>query len=270
MKNSIKNSGIVYLGLLLVFLPVAGLCVDLPYQTGFEPPTFTAGSLDAQDGWSVTEGTATVQTTKKYEGTQAVEMAAESTAQRALDGSGISVVWAQGYYSGDGISGTPEVPASPPATAIVFFSADNGIQCYDGDGTGSGSFVNTGVSLSSSVWRKISVKFDFSSQTWECYIDDALEASAMGFKDNVAQFNGFMNFSKVQSYLDNFMVMPSLKGDATLDGAVDIVDVVVTVNHLQGAPTQTDPIVLDNMDVTNDGNIMSDDVTGIVDIILGK
>ncbi len=241
----------------------------IPYTTGFESPTFTEGTLDAQDGWSVDEGTAIVQSTKQYAGSQAVEMAEESTVSKSLDGSGHTVVWAQGYYSGDGISGSADVPTTPSSSAIVFFSADNGIQCYDGDGSGGGSFVNTGVMLSAATWHKISIKFDYGSYTWDCYIGDTLEAGSLGFKDTVAQFNGFMNFSKVQSFLDNFMVVPSMKGDANLDGLIDIVDVIILVNHVQGTTIQTDPIMLDNMDMDSDGVVTGSDITLVVDTILG-
>ena len=97
-----------------------------------------------------------------------------------------------------------------------------------------------------------------------------MKASNLGFKDTVPQFNGFMDMSKNESYLDLFKVLPSLKGDANLDGSVDVVDVIVLINHLNNNPQQTDPIVKDNMDIDNSGTITSDDLTELVDLILGK
>ncbi|MCD6386299.1 hypothetical protein J7M23_11050, partial [Candidatus Sumerlaeota bacterium] len=79
---------------------------SIPYQTGFEPPTFTVGSLHNQDNWLVTEGVAEVQTAKTYEGSQAVKLESNSTVVKDFNGSGLSIVWAQGYFCGAGISGT--------------------------------------------------------------------------------------------------------------------------------------------------------------------
>ena len=255
---------------IMILMPLALFSQGIPYATGFEAPTYTAGSLDTQDGWSVEAGTATVQTTKKHTGAQGVELQADTTIARAIDGTGLSIVWAEGYYSGNGISGTPELPSTPEATAIVFFSSVNGIQCLNGDGSGGGTFVNTGVTPSSSVWHKITIKFNFTTQKWSCYINDVLKASNLGFRDNVTKFNGFKNFSKIMSYFDDFKVVPSLKGDATLDNLVDIIDVILLINHLNANPAQTDPIILDNMDYNADGNVTSADLTALLDYILGK
>jgi hypothetical protein len=214
-------------------------------------------------------GTATIQSGTIHQGGQAVEIQADSTISRDLDGTGESVVWAEGYYRGAGISGTPELPSSPASSAIIFFSTDNGIQCYDGDGSGGGSFTNTGVTLSATSWYKITVKLDFGSQTWDCWINDVSKATELGFRDNVTKFNGFMNFSKVASFLDDFQVVAPLTGDASLDGEVDIVDVIMLVNHLNSTPSQTNPLILSNMDVTDDGSVTEDDLTAMVEHILG-
>lgn len=265
-----RRTVIHVLSSIVVLIPLLLFSQDIPYSTGFESPTYTAGSLDTQDGWSVEAGTATVQTTKKHSGTQAVELEADTTIGRLVDGTGYSIVWAEGYYSGNGISGTPELPATPEATAIIFFSSVNGIQCLNGDGSGGGTFVNTGVTPSSSVWHKITIKFNFTTQKWDCYINDVLKANNLGFRDSVTKFNGFKNFSKIMSYFDDFKVVPSLKGDATLDNSVDVVDVILLINHLNANPAQTDPIMLDNMDFNSDGGVTSADLSDLLDYILGK
>ena len=103
-RNSI--SMVVIVCVAIMAMPLLVLGQDVPYRTGFEAPTFTAGTLHNQDGWLVNEGTASVQSAKRHSGTQAVQVDPDSTIVRALDGTGITSVWAQGYYSGAGISET--------------------------------------------------------------------------------------------------------------------------------------------------------------------
>jgi hypothetical protein len=83
---------------------------------------------------------------------------------------------------------------------------------------------------------------------------------------NMSADNGdrvtFNNFSLDGEVLD------SLPGDANCDGVVDVIDVIVAVNYIQG--TNPQPFCFHNADVNADGLINVMDVVSIVNIIYGE
>lgn len=258
---------------LAVALP---LCIQaqqtLPYTTGFEGPTYSAGNLNGQDNWVVSDGTATVQNTVAQAGAQAVKLDPNSTIDKAFDSGSYTSVWVEGYFRGEGSDGNPSFPSSPPASAIVFFDATNGIRCYDGKLAGPDFFTNTGDAVSAADFKKVTIKLDFGSKEWDCYVDNTLKLSALGFRDNsVAKFNGFTNFSSKESYLDSFRAIPFVLGDGTLDADVNVGDVVLVTNIINGATSTSDAIVLTHLDVAApSGAPNNDDLNGIVNIVLNR
>ena len=57
------------------------------YETGFESPTFSTGSINGQDGWT---GSANIQSSVAYEGSQAVLIQGVQNARRMIDWTGNS------------------------------------------------------------------------------------------------------------------------------------------------------------------------------------
>jgi hypothetical protein len=203
-----------------VFCVIAALCVsvaafgqqNVPYNTGFEqtePHPFYVGSLNGQNSWQVTTGTAAVQAAEKHAGAQAVSLNADSEVSVALNGTGYNDVWVEGYFKGEGSEGVPDLSKVPAASSFVYFSATDGVQALDGDGSGNGIFVNAGVAINSAQWYRITVRQDYGAKTWDLYVDGALKLSNLGFKDNsVTQLNGYINanYSASSTYLDDFRV----------------------------------------------------------------
>jgi len=250
----------------------------IPYQTSFESSDgFVASqSLDGQNGWAVdpSGGDATVIDTNAQDGAQSVELGANSQIDKPLTAGGTdSVIWMEGYFQGAGTTADPSFPGSDvlPASAIVFFSATNGIQCFDGDGAGLGSWQNTSVTtLDENTWYKISIRQDYTGKTWRCYINDTkTPASDLGFRDDsVNTLNGFRNFADTISYLDNFRVLPGKKGDANGDCQVDAADIITLLNDPSGSGF--DLIQTDNADIDGNGSIDSSDFDALIDVILNR
>ena len=65
-----------------------------------------------------------------------------------------------------------------------------------------------------------------------------------------------------------YFTKKGLKGDVNSDGAVDIVDVTMTISHILGQKPAN--FNVDAADVSGDGNVNIVDVTSIIDIILNK
>jgi hypothetical protein len=133
------------------------------------------------------------------------------------------------------------------------------------------SFVGTGDAVSDATWRQVTVMLDFTSKQYDGYVDAVLKQSGLGFSDAaVSKLNGFTNFSSTESFLDSFRALPMLKGDANLDGKVDVGDTIVLANYLNGTAV-TDMIVLNHLDVNGSGgNPDNADLTALVNLILGK
>jgi len=253
----------------------AALAQDaIPYKTGFEAAEgFTVGqSIGGQGGWAVLSAGADAKITDavKQAGTQSVALEANSQIDKPLTATvEESIVWMEGYFQGAGTSADPSFPADPAASAIVFFSATNGIQCLDGDGAGAGAWVNTGVALVADTWYKISIRQDYTTKKWRCYVNDTqAPAQDLGFRDAVTTLHGFRNFADTASWLDTFRVIPVTKGDSNSDSKVDAADVITLLNNPTGSGM--DLIQKDNADVDNNGTIDAQDVTALINHILGK
>ncbi len=250
---------------------------QIPYKTNFEASEgFVAGNtINGQDGWEVdpSGGDAKITDSIAQSGTQSVMLEANSQIDKPLAAAvGDTIVWMEGYFRGAGTTAEPSFPGSDvlPASAIVFFSSTNGIQCYDGDGSGSGSWVNTSISsLDEGTWYKITIRQDYTGKTWKCYVDNAQSPDQeLGFRDDtVTTLNGFRNFADTVSYLDAFRVLPGKKGDTNGDGKVDAADVITLINDPDGSGF--DIIQQDNADVNGDESINATDLNALIDKLLG-
>jgi len=277
----IANGGLYMMRSLSIFMVTILMCgvalaqSSLPYKTGFDSSEgFVAGysvSANTEAGWLVLSisADAKITNTVKQAGDQSVALEANSEIDKTFNSGGATVIWMEGYFRGAGTTAEPSFPADPAASAIVFFSATNGIQCLNGNGSGGGSWVNTGVSLDSNNWYKITIRQDYGTGKWKCYVDGVQKpASELGFRDNVTELHGFLDFADTPSYLDTFRVLPAKKGDANGDGFVDVADVISLINDPNGSGM--DIIQKDNADVDNSGTIDAQDLTALINNILSK
>lgn len=234
MKHLLKK-GFCLAALFLLVTGIVSAQSTIPYTTGFDSgDSYTAGDLNGQSGWTVPTGTASVTNADKQAGDQAVMLNADTEVRKAFTAASVDEVWVDAYFKGAGSTATPNYPSDPKPSAIVHFSANDGIQCFNGDGAGNPTAVNTGITLVSTQWYRISIYQKYSAHTWDCYVDAVKKnASPLGFLWNdVTSFNGFINFSGETSYLDTFRVLAAKAGDANGDNKIDIADVVAIVNLL--------------------------------------
>lgn len=225
------------------------------YETGFEPANdpsgtnFTLGDLNGQGGW-VAEGTATVTDAQAQSGTQSVMMAADSTISRNLSGNGM--IWIVGQYRGDGSAATdPQYPTDTPAACIVHFSQANGVQCFDGNGSGGGAFTPAtgGSPVSSSDWTEVALRIVYDDAEWDCLLNGVAYRTALGFRDNISSLSGFKSLSGTESYFDSFRVISS-DGDVDGDGFGDGFEIDNGSNPLDPGSR---PLLL--LDVDGDGAV---------------
>ncbi|CAN5380969.1 hypothetical protein BH09SUM1_BH09SUM1_03070 [soil metagenome] len=246
------------------------------YSTSFEAPTYTVdATINGIEGWSVSGGTgaaATVRTGAAAQGSNFVELSSGAVIDKTFSNTtGQNVVWVEGYFKGTG-SQTTLANATYPGTAasaIVHFSQANGIEFLNGTkNDGAGTPVSSSVAIVSTNWYKITIRLEFSTQTWDVWVNDAQSASYkdLGFKSaNVTKLNGFKNLAQGTAYFDAFRVVLRTAGDANGDGVFDAADLTAIVQHI--ATPASDPIVQDNGDVNGDGVLNTTDIGLVADLV---
>lgn len=194
---------------LLIVLGAATVWASGEYFTGFEPPDFTVGPLP-QQGWILdSEGSAGIQAGEVNTGSQALEIGAASIVDRDLVGevSG-DVVWIDAFARV-----TPQDPLPNPVdvgvgSSLIHFSVSKGIACYDGTRLPDPDWVTTNVTVDPNLWYRITIRQDYRTRTWDCYVDGERKLGNLGFKDSLDSLSGFKasSSSASSSYLDDFWV----------------------------------------------------------------
>lgn len=190
------------------------------------------------------------------------------------------MVWVEGYFRGVGSDVTLAEANYPitQASAIVHFSSANGIEVWDGTKNGASAPTSLNVPLgadNSDNWYKITIALDFSSKTWDVWVNNEKKnAAALGFRDNtVTNLNGFKNLAQGGADFDGFRIVRALMGDINGDSARDTADVVRLLEYIASPPTD-DAILLGNLNVTTSGDtpgsiLNAEDVTVLVARIMG-
>lgn len=267
-------SAILALGLAVGIAPA----FEVVYQTGFEAAQgFNQAEFSNVDGWVVQNGVARVSTTVFRNGSQSLELPANTTIDRSfVDVTSLAnqrIVWVQGYFRGTGSAGTPDFAGIQDASAVLFFG-NTAIQAFQGSGAldGNGSFVSTGRQISNSAWTRILLKLDFQLKNYDVYIvpegqslsTASLTNSALSFRNNVSRLNGFQSLASETSFIDDFSVLVRVPFDANGDGVVNVADLVTVVNAINTPSTLSDPILRTNADANLDGQLTTADRDAIL------
>ncbi len=240
------------------------------YAVGEDIGTKTDWTTNLQDVAVITDAEA-------GDGTQSLQLNVGAVVDRQISGATANeAAWIEAYFKGPGSpAATPSYPDSPPASAIIHFSATNGIQLYDGTGQTWEQAVDH-ATIDANKWYQVTLRQDYLTQKWDCFIDGTKQNSAaLGFRDaSVTKLNGFMNLSDTTSYLDNLRVVEALRGDANGDETVDSADLVRTIQIANDPAPALALIWGGNADLTGstgtpDGVIDTLDILGVRDLILG-
>lgn len=247
------------------------------YSNSFEKAENAAydpnASVVGVDYWTLssTAGSAVIATDNPAagKGTQFVRLSDQAVLNRSFPengdgsiGANTGTVWVEGYFRGVGSNSTLAAAdyGATDASAIVHFSAANGIELLNGDGAGSGTAVRTTVTtLEETAWYKITIRLNFDTKKWDVWINDNQTAAYknLGFRNNtVTRLGGFKNLAQQRADFDGFRIVKPRVGDSNGDATNDAADIVATVQNLFA----TDPIVQNNGDVDHDGDVDTADV----------
>lgn len=162
------------------------------YVTGFEPdeiPPFTVGTLP-QNGWEAS-GTAGITDSIAYSGSQSLAISPQTTVDKAMDVSGHQEVWIEGWYKTTPEPEYPNLAELETGSCLVLFHSVDGISCLNGDGEGSGTWVSTGINVDPSRWYRVTIRQNYQTYKWDCFVDGYVKLRGLGFKNNINKLSGF-------------------------------------------------------------------------------
>ena len=235
-----------------------------PVQCGFEEPDFTLGNIHGQRGWAVEQGKAEVVEDQAHSGKRALKLfPADPFSQAKLSlapGVPPAPVMFLDFYV---------IPAASDAVKQEEFLDIDGariglfsdpvkpgegiVHVFHGDGAGGGAWMATAVKLAlqeggnrASGWVRLSLREDFSRQSWDLLVDGKPAAADVGFQ--VADVG----------HAQNYIIM----GDAMESVMLD--DLSIQKLNQQGPDADSDGI-LDSIERRLGLNLLFDDRDGDAD-----
>jgi hypothetical protein len=241
------------------------LLPSLPYISHFETTEgYTSGSLNNQQGWSVTAGTAQIAASGAYDGTQGVVLNSGSTAAQidqefGSTGTNPPIVFidfsAKPVAGADTTAGTLfDVDAA--RVAFVLNGASGRLVALDGDGLGAGSWktLTPAIALSTgnvaAAWQRLTVRLNYTTKTYDLYLNGVMIAADLKFRLSGAAYVSWFSLkgaTTASASFDNLYAGPinplfvdtnndglpddlSRTGDYDHDGVSDLQEVLLGMN----------------------------------------
>lgn len=160
-------------------------------QTSFEASQFTAGHINAQNGWLLSSGNAVITGSKTKTGAQSLRLYADNGAllvnHKAFEGNvtGLrEIVYADLWVNpvsfatkGIAIGGYDLFGGSSKRIFVIEYTTDNRIRAFNG-----GSGVDVGT-WTADAWTRISIKADFATEKYKVAINGVLVETEFSFRE---------------------------------------------------------------------------------------
>lgn len=162
----------------------------LPAGFGFEPEEgYPLGNLDKRNGWRVEAGEAEVWSQRVYSGVQAARIRPGGEISHDF-ATGCPIVTFDAFLQATPTA-APEIPLTAQI-AVLYLDAAQGITGLDGDGSGGGKWIGSGVTLPTDAWFRATLRLDFVSKTWSCAVNGKPTLSNLHFHANsISAFASF-------------------------------------------------------------------------------
>lgn len=170
------------------------------------------GALAGQD--SFTGAGWTVQEAVKYYGAKAIQGSSSGNVERTFSGTNNEIHWIKFVLSSSLVTQTfpgVYIGKSLAAHASIVGMLSSYIQVYNGNGSGGGSWVSTGVLAVNNDWYMIKIVLDHDAKTWDCYVDDMVtpKLTGLGFRYNTSDSLNYLRFfqnTSAAKYIDQFRI----------------------------------------------------------------
>jgi hypothetical protein len=221
--NPIQKPIYAFLPLVSAFLLTPALNAETLFSTGFEPPSYTLGTLNGQNGWT-NSSTPVVENTVAFAGSQAVAFDSTGvtgqnlalhplTYNSATDPNQIVVFDAEFMQSPTGNNPTWDVfGVDGGAGFVAQLTVQNGKAQLGPDGQG----IIGGVPVTAGVWDDYQLVLNFATGTASAYVDSTFIGSG-AFDNPTTTLTAF-----------NFGVNSLLNGADTATGYYDDISVTAT------------------------------------------
>jgi len=180
--------------LALLLVSISPAIAQTALQTSFEAPTYSAGTLHAQNGWTVTSGAVNVNSAKAKTGTQSIQLTAANTALLsnyvAYNGSvpGITgEVYADMWVNPTSfatnnfaINGYDLYSSSSKRIFVVEFLPTGAIRAFNG----SSSSASVVGSWTANTWVRISIKMDFATEKYKVAVNGTVFINDLSFRES--------------------------------------------------------------------------------------
>ena len=228
----------------------------LPFEEDFE--TYAPGMLDGHKNWQFDGGLTTVVAPADSVVGQFLELTASPgltlDLSNAFNGSAASIVWTEFdilpiYFNSSRAAKPKELAMDGKHSAIFYFSKEPALVAYDGKRA---QFMNYPLELDAEAPQRITLRHDYTTQTWSLWCNAVLVAPDLGFAQPQPFYSHlkFTQESEQPATLDNLRVAvtrpPGLDSDG--DGLPDEVE-DPNANEIRD-PGETD---LFNPDTDGDG-----------------
>jgi len=168
----------------------------LPYLEDFE--SYTTGDLAGQSFWQITGGSALVQDSLSFAGSQALELQAGQShleLGNRFDGSTVNPVWLSFYFQPvrfpEPADDSVNELLDAGVTSVFYFLEEGRIAVLDGDGQGAGAWIVLDHAASLTDWTYVSVKNDYAAQQFQLWVNDVPLGGSYGFAHTQPYFNRF-------------------------------------------------------------------------------
>ena len=247
----------------------------LPFYERFESDTCVTGELRGQNGWLASPfGTALVQSQTKHAGAQALGIWSSNQPpceiRRYFAAPNTPVVWGDFYSQ----AVQAELPDGPVTGASIFcFNGAGRLVVYDGHQAAGQCWVTltNHTPVSTGAWVRLSVKLDYSLQTWDLFLDTVRVAQGLGFASAQSSFKAF-GVDAGEAVLDDVALTTRIPDgiDQDLDGLPDRWEMEAFGNLNQSAADDPDHDGLTNLQEYHLGtnpNVADTDGNGLNDAL---
>jgi len=174
---------------------VLSILPPLPFTADFENSEgYAIGSLHGQLGWTVTQGSAAVNTADHANGTQAVQLAASVpptvVTQKFFPVSGQTIEHFDFFakpIAGTDLASANNFNVESAKFGFLLNGAQGNLRVFNGDGSGGGTWISTPYSISLGAgnqtqnWVRLTARLDFTTHKWDLYANGQMVMADVSF-----------------------------------------------------------------------------------------